>query len=123
MPRVMHFNLAVDDVERASEFYGKVFGWTDQKFDGPTPYWIAATGPESEPGINGTLYVRGEGQPSGICAVVDVASVDEAIARIADAGGTIHLSKLSLPGIGWIGVAADTEGVVFTVLQSDQSAE
>ena len=42
--------------------------------------------------------------------------------RIEAAGGTIHLRKTPIPGIGWLAVATDTEANVFSMLQPDQSA-
>jgi uncharacterized protein len=35
MPRVVHFNLGVDEPERAIKFYTDVFGWKIEKWNGP----------------------------------------------------------------------------------------
>jgi predicted enzyme related to lactoylglutathione lyase len=35
MARVIHFELAADDPERATEFYKNVFDWQIQKWEGP----------------------------------------------------------------------------------------
>ena len=35
MPRVVHFEIPADDLGRAQRFYGDVFGWQFQKWDGP----------------------------------------------------------------------------------------
>jgi predicted enzyme related to lactoylglutathione lyase len=122
MPRIVHFNRPVNDSERARAFYGEVFGWTFQQVDAPRPFWFVTTGPEGEPGINGTIYARENGQPEGLCNVVNVASVDEAVASIEAAGGSVQVRKMPIPGIGWIAVATDTEANVFSMLQPDQSA-
>jgi predicted enzyme related to lactoylglutathione lyase len=122
VPRIVHFNLPVDDPERATAFYSKVFGWTFEKVEALTTFWFVKTGPDEEPGINGTLYARVNGQPEGLCNVVDVTSVDEAVASIESAGGTVKLAKLTLPGIGWLAVVTDPEANVFTLLQPDRSA-
>ena len=53
---------------------------------------------------------------------MNVPSVDQAIASVEAAGGTIHLRKTPIPGIGWLAVATDTEENVFSMLQPDQSA-
>ena len=58
MPRVVHFEISADKPERATEFYKKVFGWNIQKWDGPQPYWLVATGSKSEPGIDGGIMNR-----------------------------------------------------------------
>src|SRR5439155_19682712 len=55
MPRPAHFEIPAENPERAIAFYKDVFGWTFQKWDGPMPYWMITTGPDTEPGINGGL--------------------------------------------------------------------
>src|SRR3972149_5570591 len=63
MPRVIHFEIAADDPERAVAFYRKVFGWEIQKWEGPMEYWVITTGPKEEPGIDGGLGRRRQGPP------------------------------------------------------------
>ena len=65
MGRIIHFEIHVDDMERAKLFYGDVFGWTFEDwtaFTG-TPYFGAITGDTSEPGINGALMQRQSAPP------------------------------------------------------------
>lgn len=60
MSRVVHFEIQVDDVERAKAFYAAVFEWAFQDWStsaGAT-YWGVVTGPGDEPGINGGLLQR-----------------------------------------------------------------
>ena len=46
MPRVIHFEINVDNPERATKFYADTFGWQFQKWGGPTEYWLVTTGPD-----------------------------------------------------------------------------
>ena len=59
MDRVVHFELAAEDPERAAEFYRQAFGWVIKKWEGPTEYWLVTTGAEGEAGINGGTTFRG----------------------------------------------------------------
>ena len=54
MPRPVHFDMTAEDPTRAVQFYGNVFGWTFQKWDGPMDYWLITTGTDG-PGIDGGL--------------------------------------------------------------------
>ncbi len=54
MSRVVHFEISVDDPERAVKFYGNVFNWDIKKWD-PFEYWMVTTGKDDEPGINGAI--------------------------------------------------------------------
>ena len=59
MPRPVHFEIAVENMERAKTFYSTVFGWSFQQYgDDSMPYCLATTGPDGEPGINGGLRGR-----------------------------------------------------------------
>ncbi len=121
MPRVSHFNVPVDNPERAQKFYEKVFNWKFEKWDGPTDYWIATTGTE-EPGINGGLSKRVPGQ-IGITNTSTVPSVDEFSKKIMDKGGQIILPKMVFPKVGWIAYCTDTEGNVFGIIEMNDKAK
>ena len=58
MPRVVHFEIPADDLPRAVKFYADVFGWQLRKWDGPDEYWLAITGDDDQPGINGGLMKK-----------------------------------------------------------------
>jgi predicted enzyme related to lactoylglutathione lyase len=55
LPRIVHFELNVKDVEKTIKFYEEVFGWKFEKWSGPIDYWLIMTGDENEPGIDGGL--------------------------------------------------------------------
>ncbi len=59
--RPTHFEIPVDDPDRAEKFYSAVFGWSFNRFpDAPMYYGLAATG-DTNPGIDGALFQRSEG--------------------------------------------------------------
>jgi predicted enzyme related to lactoylglutathione lyase len=121
VPRPVHFDIAADDPQRAIGFYTDAFGWRFHQWDGPMEYWLVATGSDDEPGIDGGLARRRDGdQP--ITATIDVASLDEYVGRIEAAGGTILQPKSPVPGVGWLAMFADTEGNVFGLMEADETA-
>ena len=121
MPRVIHFEIPADDPQRASRFYGSVFGWQFQKWEGPQEYWLVTTGAEGERGIDGGLLRRSE--PSqGVVNTVDVPDVDDVVARVERAGGRVVVPKMPVPGVGWLVYAQDPDGNTFGVMQSDPDA-
>lgn len=127
MGRLVHFEIHAGNPERAVEFYRQVFGWSITKWDGPVDYWLVATGPDSEPGINGAILQR-RGEIDGVTVIafvctIDVASLDETIEKVAAAGGDITvMPKQPVPGIGWNAYCKDTEGNVFGIMQYDPGA-
>jgi predicted enzyme related to lactoylglutathione lyase len=129
MSRVVHFEIHAENPERAVRFYTAVFGWAIKKWDGPVDYWLVNTGPSDQRGIDGGLLLRhgpapADGQPvNAFVCTISVVSVDDTIATVTANGGTIALPKMSVPGIGWLAYAKDTEGNIFGVLQPDPTAK
>ena len=126
MNRPVHFEIHAANPDRAIAFYQAVFGWTFQKWDGPTPYWVIRTG--DGPGIDGGMVPRmgpppAEGQPANAYVnTMKVASCDAAVTSIAAHGGAIALPKMAIPAMGWLAYGKDTEGNIFGVMQDDTSA-
>jgi predicted enzyme related to lactoylglutathione lyase len=120
MPRVIHFELATDQPERAAKFYTDVFGWKIHKWEGPADYWLVSTGPEDQPGIHGALMRRTD--PSATTSnTISVPSVDEFMARITQSGGKVLSPKMAIPGVGYHAYCQDTEGNTFGIMQDDPS--
>ncbi len=121
MPRVVHFELAADNPDRAVKFYASVFGWEIQKWNGPQDYWLIKTGKPDQPGIDGAIMTRAGPQP--VVNTIDVPSVDEFVAKITKHGGTVMMPKMAVPGVGWLAYCQDTEGNAFGIIQDDRSAK
>ena len=120
MPRPTHFEIPTDNPERAIAFYSAALGWTFQKWEGPMPYWLIATGPNEEPGINGGLMPRQHpGQP---CVnTLTVADLDATQAAIEKAGVTCAVPKMAIPTVGWLAYFKDLDGHIFGAMQMDPS--
>ena len=123
MSRVVHFEISVDDSDRALKFYGDVFGWRAEKWRGTEDYWLVNTGGGEEPGINGGLYRRHEGMSfNSHVNTIDVPSLDDFMAKIWAHGGRIVTAKIPIPGVGYFAYCQDTEGNTFGIMQADPSA-
>ena len=131
MGRLVHFEIHVDDMERAKKFYGEVFEWTFQDWSeyAGVPYFGAVTGNENEPGINGALMQR-QGPPpetnqalNAFVCTMGVEDYDSIEAKILNNGGKVALPKYALPGMAWQGYYIDPEGNVFGIHQTDENAK
>lgn len=122
MPRPVHFDITADSPERAMKFYETVFGWKFQKWDGPMEYYMATTGDQKEPGINGGISKKGEAAMPNM-NTIGVPSVDEFSRKVQNGGGKILQPKMPIPGVGWFAVAQDTEGNTFGMMQEDKNAK
>jgi len=118
----VHFEIPVTDVEAAKEFYSQVFGWTMTRWgEEPNVYWLITTGEPGTPGIDGGFYTP-QGELKGTVNTIDVANLDEMIAKILACGGEIVIPKGPVPGVGWLAYAKDPGGAVFGMMQTDPNA-
>lgn len=122
MPRIIHFDIPVDDPTRAQKFYQEIFDWKFDKWNGPMEYWMVKTGDDKQPGINGGLAKRMPGQ-TGMTNTIDVPSVDEFSTKIQSKGGKVIVPKMAIPGVGYFAQCLDTEGNTFGIIQMDQNAK
>jgi predicted enzyme related to lactoylglutathione lyase len=127
MPRVVHFEIHAEKPERAIQFYTEMFGWQFNKWDGPMPYWVIKTGPDSQPGINGGLVPRrgpidGQAVIAYVCTI-DTPSLDESLRKAQSIGGSLALARMPIPGVGWLAYCKDTEGNIFGLMQADATVK
>ena len=121
MPRVIHFEIAAENPERAVKFYQKAFGWMIEKW-GPVDYWLVTTGEDTEPGINGAITEKND-HVTSTTNTIGVGSFEEALKKIIEAGGKQLMPKTAVAGIGYMTYCKDTEDNVFGIMQNDPSAK
>lgn len=119
MQKVVHFEIPADDIDRAKKFYGGIFGWQLQ--DWPMQDGSVYTGARTvevdettfipkEPGaINGGIVKRDEYIKTPQ-VTVNVPSIDDCIAKIKAAGGSIVREKQEIEGAGYYAYVHDSEG-------------
>ncbi|MDA8169400.1 MAG: VOC family protein [Nitrospiraceae bacterium] len=119
MPSVVHFEIPADNVERARKFYSGLFGWEIKQMPG-MDYWLFTPGGEKPAG--GGMMKRQHPQHT-ITVYFDVASVDEYSAKVKDAGGSIAVPKMAVPGEGYFAVCMDTENNAFGLWEANKEAK
>ncbi len=119
--RVIHFEIPSDDPKKAVKFYEEVFGWSFNNWGGQT-YWLATTGGDTEPGINGAILKR-EAPVTGISNTIGVDSIRDTIEKIKKHGGEVLSEIMPVQGVGWVAYFRDMDGNVFSVMQSDTNAK
>jgi len=117
------FEIPADNVERARAFYGKLFGWKIKKFPGPMtmPYWHIDTGGGDQTPDGGMM--KRQSPEHGITNYVNVASVDQAAAKVQRLGGKIIMAKSPVPQMGYFVICQDTENNTFALWERDQNAK
>lgn len=115
MNRPIHFEILGEDPAALSKFYSDVFGWQIATWDGPQGYWMATTGADGQPGINGGFMERHFQQ--AVINTIEVDSLDEALRKVEAAGGSKVHGAHEIPGVGTHAYCADPQGVMFGLLE------
>ena len=118
MNRPVHFELNAVDAEASVDFFTSVFDWTVQRW-GDEKYWLLSTGDGI--GIDGAIMPSRDGQPRTV-NIVEVDSIDAHQERVIAAGGKVIVDKTAMPGLGWLVYCADPAGLIFGMMESDESA-
>lgn len=122
-------------MDRAQQFYEQVFGWQFQQLGAEYGgYRTIMTGPNMSEligkpltpenvGIDGGMTERRGPRPAadapvhGYVCVVGVHNIDDTIAKIEAAKGTLALAKMAIPNVGQVAYYKDTEGNIFGIIQ------
>jgi predicted enzyme related to lactoylglutathione lyase len=116
MNRMVHFELCVNDPERAAAFYEQAFGWHIVKWEGPIDYWFVKTGDPAAKGINGAILRSNDGKIQTI-NTVEVPSIEEARSSIVEHGGRALSDTEEIPGAGLFFYAEDPAGIKLGIIQ------
>jgi predicted enzyme related to lactoylglutathione lyase len=115
MNRPVHFEILTDEPERLAAFYSRVLGWQVATWDGPQSYWLVTTGPDGSSGINGGIMHRHLDQ--AVINTIEVASLEQTIAAVEDAGGQKVYGPHDIPDVGRHAYCTDPAGTVFGLLE------
>lgn len=91
MARINYLELPVADAGAAKAFYGRAFGW---KFSDFGPTYAATTTGDTDIGFQADAAQK----TAAALPVIEVADVEQALAAVEAAGGTITQPIFAFPG-------------------------
>ncbi|MCL5877767.1 MAG: VOC family protein [Candidatus Bathyarchaeota archaeon] len=123
MDKVLHFEIPVDNLERAKNFYKTAFNWLIS----PVPelqYTLLGTVevdqmnmPKEAGAINGGMMQRSDKIKTPVLTI-GVENIDDAIKKVESLGGKIVQGKMEVPNMGITAYFQDTEGNVLGLWQA-----
>jgi predicted enzyme related to lactoylglutathione lyase len=109
---VINFEIPVNDLDRAVQFYQSVFGCTLERaeVDGNTFAWFPVD--NDAPGISGALAKGESYTPSvnGTRIYFSVDDIDATLAKVHAAGGKTMYPKTDVGELGFVAEFEDSEG-------------
>lgn len=115
------FEIPAENLQRASAFYGGLFGWKISPLPGMKDYWHIDTG-GSDDSPDGALMAR-MCPEHPVTNYISVESVTKAMARVQELGGKVHKPKTAVPQMGYFSICQDTENNVFALWERDPKAK
>lgn len=123
LDKVLHFEIPVDNLERAKNFYKTAFNWLIS----PVPelqYTLLGTVevdqmnmPKEAGAINGGMMQRSDKIKTPVLTI-GVENIDDAIKKVESLGGKIVQGKMEVPNMGITAYFQDTEGNVLGLWQA-----
>jgi predicted enzyme related to lactoylglutathione lyase len=114
---MVHLEIPAGDTAKAREFWGGLFGWEFQEFEGsPTEYHMTRFSEST----GGAIY-GADGDKRGARVYFDVDDINAGRARVGELGGEAG-DAMPVPGMGWFALCTDSEGNEFGLWQNDENA-
>ena len=114
---MVHLEIPGQDTAQAREFWGGLFGWEFQAYEGsPTEYHMARF---SE--TQGGAVMADDGSTKGPRVYFDVDDIHAGVARVRELGGEAS-DGMPVPGMGWFATCKDNQGNEFGLWQTDAGA-
>jgi predicted enzyme related to lactoylglutathione lyase len=103
---ITHIDIPVDDLERATSFYGSVLGWQIAEMPGYEgyPMWQAPNQ------VSGGGFTQRDEALQTMRSYVEVDSIDDVLTKATDSGGAVVMEKTPISDTSWYAVISDTEG-------------
>ncbi len=119
--RVIHFEIPCDNPEKTVAFFKQAFGWNFQQF-GNEQYWLAITGDEKTPGINGAIMKKKDPRQPLVNSI-KVDDLETAMINVEKSGGKIVVPKMVVPTVGWLAYFTDPDGNIHGLWHEDKNAK
>jgi predicted enzyme related to lactoylglutathione lyase len=115
--QMVHLEIPAGDTAKAREFWGSLFGWQWQAFEGPSEYHMTRFSETT----GGAIYAPDEADKRGMRVYFDVDDINAGNAKVQKLGGEAGEAN-AVPGMGWFSLCKDSEGNEFGLWQNDPGA-
>ncbi|MEA2411534.1 MAG: uncharacterized protein QOC77_2095 [Thermoleophilaceae bacterium] len=109
--------LSSPDVDGSAKFYGDLFGWEPQEFEGMAQRYVVI---QNDGRSNGGIRERASDEPAPPHWLVyfGIDDIDAGLAKVEELGGTKLAGPIDI-GIAKIGIVQDPQGAAFALYDGD----
>lgn len=112
----VHVELSSTDVNKAKDFYGKLFSWKMEDMPMPEGTYTLINAGEGTGG--GMMKQMIPGAPSMWMAYVDVDDVEAATKKAKSLGANVVKDKTDVKDMGWFSIITDPTGAMLGLWQN-----
>ena len=120
MAKVVHFEIHSKNIDKAKDFFSKVFNWEFDRWGGPKNYWLLNS--DDENSIKATI-IDTTSELQGVINTIEVFSIDETLEKVVKLGGKILLKKTLVENTGYIAYFSDLDSNVFGIVEKNSLAK
>ena len=113
----VHVEIPADDTGKAKDFWGSLFGWQFQAYEGSPSEYLMTRFSET---TGGAIY-KPDGATQGLRLYFDVDDIKSGTGRVRELGGDAD-DAMPVPGMGWFAICKDPQGNEFGLWQNDPNA-
>jgi predicted enzyme related to lactoylglutathione lyase len=114
---MVHLEIPAGDTAKAREFWGGLFGWQFQAFEGSPSEYHTTRFSDTQ----GGAIMAADGEKRGTRTYFDVDDINKELGRVGDLGGEAG-EAFPVPSLGWFAVCKDNQGNEFGLWQTDPDA-
>ncbi len=115
--QMVHLEIPAGSTAKAKEFWGGLFGWQFQAYEGsPSEYHMTQFSD-----TQGGAIMEADGAERGARVYFDVDDINAGAARVKELGGEAG-DPMPVPSMGWFATCTDVEGNDFGLWQTDPNA-
>ena len=111
-------DLNTTDPKKAMDFYGELFGWTFDKVEDATEYWVIKNGDRSNGGVRPIDNSQAGDVPSHWIPYFATSDVNEAKAKLEELGGRSFFGPMQVPAGSFV-IAGDPQGGAFAIFSGN----
>ena len=115
---IVHWEIMAPDGDKLGAFYNDIFDWQAETTEGFESYYLVDA---EKTGVGGAVGKGPEGMPSYLTIYVEVADIDQHLAKIEGAGGSTVMPRTVIPGVVTFAMFADPAGNTVGLVEPGES--
>jgi len=122
MNGLTHFEIPVNDVDKAKEFYSNLFDWEFNYMEEMKYLMFNTQSEDGKTKLSGGIFKK-PNESFKVTNYFSVKNLTESAKKVEELGGKIVVPKTPVPGMGWFVHFTDMDGNLLALWENDPQAK